>query len=291
MAESDRKSPGFDLLRLDDLTATQIQTILERAVELAGYWSARTMPQSLAGKRIGLLVEESGWRNTTALSLGVQAMRGICQTVSASLSGKEAIADLARYFDNWFDLVAVRTPSLANLEALAAAMTAPVMNLRTRENHPCETLGDLAFLLCERGSIEGERVAVISPRSNILGSWVEAAAVLPLTVTQVFDPAYVLPEGKGLVRCCADMSVLADATLIVTDCWPQERDAFRRFQVTAEILDATGPDCLFIPCPPVSRGQELTQAAIDHPKHVSYQAKAFLLHAQNAFLEFALGEA
>ncbi len=142
---------GKDFLAFHDLPEDAVLSIIDRAGSLAHDWSKRTMPQLLKGKRIGLIVDDTGWRNTAAFDLGIQAMGGICASVPISFNGREEIADLAGYLDNWFDLVIIRTKELATLRALAAEMRAPVINARTKSNHPCETLGDLAYIKSVRG--------------------------------------------------------------------------------------------------------------------------------------------
>jgi ornithine carbamoyltransferase len=131
---------GRDLLALDDLTCSDLLAILQRAQEFLGYWSQRRMPQSLFGKRIALIVNDGGWRNTTAFDLGINSMGGLCVHAPMRLGHREAIADLANYLDNWIDAVVSRTPDLGTLRALAEAADAPVVNARTKQNHPCETL-------------------------------------------------------------------------------------------------------------------------------------------------------
>ncbi|CAN7765684.1 hypothetical protein LJR290_007285 [Variovorax sp. LjRoot290] len=66
------------------------------------------------------------------------------------------------------------------MRSLAEAFDGPVLNARTRLNHPCESLGDLAFSFHRRARIDAMKVAVVSAAANILGSWIEAAALLPL---------------------------------------------------------------------------------------------------------------
>jgi len=287
---------GRDLLALDDLRRIDLEALIARAQGMARNWAARRMPQSLHGKRVALVVDDGGWRNTTAFDLGVQAMGGQCVHAPIQLAGREAVADLAAYLDNWVDAIAIRTPDLAALRSFAAAAAAPVINARTRANHPCETLGDLAFVQHLRGSRRARKVgackvAAVTPDANILRSWIEAAAVLELDVVQVY-PAAWHGTGGGVARFRAstDMGELADAEIIITDCWPPDGDAamLLPYQIAAEHLEAARPDAVFLPCPPVTRGQEVTTDAMAHPKCRSVAAKAFLLHAQNAVLEWVL---
>lgn len=63
-----------DILALGDLDGADILGMLTRAQELAACWQAREMPQTLAGRRIALVVDDGGWRNTTAFDLGARSM-------------------------------------------------------------------------------------------------------------------------------------------------------------------------------------------------------------------------
>jgi ornithine carbamoyltransferase len=278
-----------DFLALDDHPGRLLQPLLERAVTLARLWSERRMPQALDGLRAGLIVDDTGWRNTTAFDLGVRAMGGLCAHAPLTLGGGEAIADLAGYLDNWFDLLIVRTPKLDSLRSLADAAAAPVINARTRTNHPCETLGDLAYAFHRRGTVDGLKIAVVAPDANILGSWAEAAAVLPVEVIQIYPERWWARryEGSQGFACTTEMAALAGADIMVTDCWPgdAQRDEVESYQVTARHLEALRPGSMFIPCPPVTRGQEVSADAMASPLCCVTEAKAFLLHAQNALLE------
>jgi ornithine carbamoyltransferase len=280
-----------DLLALNYLRSCDAMAIIERAQDMAGFWSQRRMVQSLAGRRIALVVNDSGWRNTTAFDLGIQAMGGICTHAPLRWDTREDLADLAAYLDNWFDGIVTRAPDLSVMRSLANAARAPVINARTRQNHPCETLGDLAFYLRRHGRIEGLKVAVVSPKSNILGSWIEAASALPIHVVQVYPDKWHDQDAAASTsrfRASIDINELADADLVVTDCWPLDgaSEELLDYQITAKLLDRLHPEADFVPCPPVSRGKEVSVDAMMHPACCVIEAKAFLLHAQNAVLEW-----
>ena len=280
-----------DLLGLDGLAPEVLLALLARAQAMARGWAARRMPQALAGRFVALVVDDGGWRNTTAFELGITAMGGQCVRAPATLGGREAVGDLAAYLDNWVDGVVIRSPDLAAITALAAAARAPVINARTRANHPCETLGDLAYLFARHGGFRPFKVAVVAPAANILGSWIEAAAVLPVEVVQVFPRAWHADSNVARFRAVTDMGEVVDADVVVTDCWPANgaAEALLPYQVGVAALDAMRPDASFLPCPPVTRGQEVSQAAMVHPRCDVVAAKAFLLHAQNALLVWSIG--
>ena len=86
---------------------------------------------------------------------------------------------------------------------------------------------------------------------------------------------------------------LRDADVVYTDCWPHRSSPedqthiarqFLPYQITAEKLWLAAPDVLFLPCPPVTRGEEVSEDAMAYLGHHIYEAKAYLLHAQNAVL-------
>ena len=285
-----------DLLSISTLDANAAEAIASRAVELARRWNEGSMPQSLAGLRVALIEELPGWRNPCALALGAAAMGAMCVRVDAKLEGQETVGDLAGYLDNWFNLVGVRTPCLGRLSSFAEAANAPVINLRTNDDHPCEVLGDLSYVLSERGSWENLRVAMVGPRGNIARSWIEAAEVLPIQVTQVSPSNYAYQDDELPSRASAtdNVEAIMAADLIVTDCWPagaasDDIEHFAALRIDVHMLDKSGPETLFVPCPPVTRGQEVTDGAMRHSCCKAKQAKAFLMHAQNAIMERAAG--
>ncbi|MEM5545047.1 hypothetical protein WNY61_20190 [Sulfitobacter sp. AS92] len=284
----------FDLLSLVEIDAQLIEKLATRACQLQVHWQNRTMPQTLQGRRVGMIEELPGWRNPTALAIGVTAMGGSCVSASAKLEGAETVDDLAGYMDNWFDLMAVRTPRLSKLRSFADALKAPALNLRTNDNHPCEVLGDLAYVMSVRGSWNGLQVAMVGPSGNIASSWFEAARVLGIDVLQVTPKGFEASEQvRGSCDVTDDIRAIEGTDLIVTDCWPSDldadgADAFQKCRIEAAILNRCKDDALFVPCPPVTRGQEVSDDAMRHSACAATPAKAFLLHTQNAYVEEAI---
>lgn len=284
---------SFDLIALNQLTSQQITQILDHSHILQDEWASGDLSEHLRGKRIGLIVDDTGWRNTSALQLGAMSMGATSVQIPITFSCNEELADLAEYLSNWYDLLAIRTPDFAKLQAFVDVCPKPVLNLRTKSNHPCETLGDLSYVLSRRGSIKDLHVVCVAQAHNIIHSWAEAAMVLPIKFTQVFAPKYHIDQtiyDHENINCTDDMAAIQDADVIITDSWPQDDGhmQFEKYQITNKILNSTSDDCLFIPCPPVTRGQEISNEAIDHEKCVCFPAKEYLLHVQNACLQLML---
>ena len=280
-----------NFLEFHGLPEAIILSLVDRAQSLATAWDGRTMPQSLSGKSLALIADDSGWRNTTAFDLGIQAMGGVCVQAPIKFNVHEATADLARYLDNWFDVLVIRTKELSTLKEVASIAKAAVVNARTRSNHPCETLGDLAYIQNKRRTLEGMKVVGVAPDANIFRSWVEASISMPIQLRQVYPESWHVNDVSLLgpnFAASTDLAELSDADVIVTDSWPTEanEEQMLEYQISTSVLEQCRRDVIFLPCPPVSRGKEVTADAMRHPACQSAAAKAYLLHAQNALLEW-----
>jgi ornithine carbamoyltransferase len=290
-------------LQVSDLTQEALFDLFERAQSLESAFHAKQIPGFLKGKRIALSFEDGGFRNRVAFELGVRLMGGEAIFVPGRPGQKEPAGDIARYLSNWFDALVIRTPEYAVLEEIAEVSTIPVINARTRYNHPCEILGDLAFVHKIRGDLDGLKVVFVGEPTNLCHSWFEAGNSLPMEVVQVCPQGFEIKastysqlntQAVGNLRISHDLEQeLKDADVVYTDCWPGRSTpddavriakSFAPYQITAASLNLTPTTCIFLPCPPVTRGEEVSEDAMTSPKCRVYEAKDYLLHAQNALL-------
>ena len=297
-------------LSLRNWGRAQVEHTLDRASELAQLWRRQRMPLTLSGKRVALWFHGEGFRNRLAFELGAKAMGAEVSYVPGELGVHEPIEDIAGYLHNWYSMLVLRTKRHEDLLSIAAQDAIPVINARTDRSHPCEILGDLLYLRQRRGTLDDLRVVFVGEASNLCMSWLEAAAVLPIQVVQVCPIGYEVDGGQlaGLrIGAEGDLQVthdlvgaVAEVDLIYTDCWPKAgtveeqakiREAFLPYQIHGEHLDRLSPRGVFLPCPPVTRGEEVSAEAMRSPRCQNHAAKDYLLHAQNAILEtVAAGE-
>jgi ornithine carbamoyltransferase len=151
--------------------------------------------------------------------------------------------------------------------------------------------------------VSGFKVVFVGEATNLCNSWCEAAAVLEMEIVQVCPEGYEVDDAwlaslsedlPGRVSICrAPQEAVADADIIYTDCWPAPdrahdhraiENAFAPIQVSAAVLELAPSRCLFLPCPPVTRGEEVSADAMEDSRCRVVEAKAWLLHAQNALL-------
>ena len=166
------------------------------------------------------------------------------------------------------------------------------------------------WLLSEQyvARLDGINVAFVGEATNVCHSWFEAVARLPIQVIQACPQGYaVTPDylaeigagasGMALVTQNIELA-LSDGDVIYTDVWPRSDNGSQRrrlaqlflpYQITADRLTTAKPNVLFLPCPPVHRGGEVSEDAMASPGRRVYQAKEYLLHVQNALLATLLG--
>jgi len=296
-----------NFISITDFSSDELYFILNRADLLCKYWHANNMPKSLLNKKIALWFWGNGFRNRVAFELGARAMGADISFIPGDLGIQEPVEDMGHYLNNWFNMIVVRSKSHDDLLSLSKDLNIPLINARTNFNHPCEIIGDLQFIRKHRGSIENLNVVFVGEVTNLCMSWFEAAKRLPITVTQVAPNGYELDKnvlismnnnsiGKISTSNNIDESINANVDLIYTDCWPKSndkektKDLFLPYQITEIILNKMNKTGIFLPCPPVTRGEEVSIESLKSKQCMDYAAKEYLLHSQNAIMEYLINE-
>ncbi|HEX3052560.1 MAG TPA: hypothetical protein VHP83_18005 [Aggregatilineaceae bacterium] len=292
-----------NFIQITDLTTDELTAILDRADQLQQCWHAHTMPASLQKQRIALWFWGNGFRNRVAFEIGARAMGADVSFIPGELGVHEPIEDIGHYLKNWFSMLIIRAQNHDDLLTVAQDAAVPTINARTNFNHPCEIMGDLQYIRKVRGSIANLKVVFVGEVTNLCMSWFEAAVRFPISVVQVAPEAYLLPENRvkalntgaaGEISTTGDLNhaISRQTDVIYTDCWPSEglKRQFLPYQITAEIVNRISDKGFFLPCPPVTRGQEVSADALASEKCQNYAAKENLLHAQNAIMEFLAHE-
>jgi ornithine carbamoyltransferase len=294
-----------NFISLRDFSGQELTEMLDRADWLRTAWNENRMPKSLRNQRVALWFYGTGFRNRVAFELGAKEMGATVSFIPGELGVQEPLEDIASYLGNWFSLLILRTKKHGDLLHLASNSKIPVINARTDKSHPCEIMGDLQFIRSYTGELSGLKVVFVGEPTNLCMSWLEAATVLPIKVTQVCPEGYEVSSNvlsnlrtasEGEISVTNDLeNAIKKADLIYTDCWPRARSdlekdkiesEFLPYQIRRHHLTALGEKGLFLPCPPVTRGQEVSHSAMDSPLCQNYPAKENLLHIQNAIMEF-----
>lgn len=294
-----------NFLHLNDFNQSEIHKILDRADLLQEKWKINQMPQSLKDKKLALWFWGQGFRNRVAFEIGARSLGADVSFIPGELAVHEPLEDIAHYLNNWFSMLIIRCRSHEHLLKVSDDSTISVINARTNFNHPCEIMGDLQYIRRKRKSLDGLKVVFVGECTNLCMSWFEAAKVLPIEVVQVGPQPYLLNAeavksinssavGRVSVSDTWDGSLSNTTDVLYTDCWPKEgdreaiRQLFSPYQITEDIVNHINPHGFFLPCPPITRGEEVSAEAANHPLCCDYAAKEYLLHAQNAIMEYCL---
>jgi ornithine carbamoyltransferase len=203
-----------------------------------------------------------------------------------TLDKPEAPADVVGYLANWADVAVVRHRDITVLERLADAGTLPVVNAMTDANHPCEVLADVHALARTR-DVRSLRFVFVGADGNIARAWAEIAAVLSLDLVQCC-PARLAAPGAAWTD---DLdAAIRDADVVLTDGAGPNAKALAPYQVTADLMSRARPGAVLNPCPPFTRGAEVSADAVaPGGPFVGYGFKASLLAVHQGVLAACLG--
>jgi ornithine carbamoyltransferase len=301
-----------DLLRIADLTAAQLNALLDLADAMKkgpSYWTAP--PHNPA---IACLFDKPSTR--TRVSFEVAAHRlGMLPIMlrpdELQLGRGEPLADTARVLSSYTAAIVVRTFAQATLEELADAASIPVVNALTDDHHPCQALADLLTLRRHYGYLEGIRLAYVGDGNNVAHSLMEAGALAGMHVTVATPPGYA-PHSDvtrttmelagthgGSINVMHDpRSAVIDADAVYTDVWvsmgeDDERDRrmadLQAYQVNDALMRLAKPQAVFMHCLPAHRGLEVTAEVIDGASSIVWEQAANRLPTEQATLRTLTG--
>lgn len=293
------------LVNLTDLSSAEYRGLLQRAVELK---RVRTSYAPLQNKVLAMLFEKSSTRTRISFEAGMIQLGGAAIFLSprdTQLGRGEPIEDSARVIGRMTDCIMLRTNDHQTVERFAEFAGVPVINGLTDQSHPCQLLADMQTYLEHRGSIQGKTVTWVGDGNNMCHSYIESAALLDfelrISCPEGYEPDPVyLKKAKGHVTLEREPGRAAEgAHLIVTDVWAsmgqedeqlRRAEAFKAYQVDAEIMAAASPEALFMHCLPAHRGEEVSAEVLEGKQSVVWDEAENRLHAQKALLEFLLLE-
>jgi ornithine carbamoyltransferase len=300
-----------DLLRIADLTAAQLNALLNLADDMkdgATWWAAARNVTAIA-----CLFNKPSTR--TRVSFEVAAHRlGMLPIMlrpdELQLGRGEPLADTARVLSSYTAAIVVRTFEQVTLEELADAASVPVVNALTDDHHPCQALADLLTLRRHYGYLEGIRLAYVGDGNNVAHSLMEAGALSGMHVTVATPPGYgphpdvtkrtikLARAHGGSVNVMHDpRSAVADADAVYTDVWVsmgEDAERERRvrdleaYQVNEALMRAAGPDAVFMHCLPAHRGLEVTAEVIDGRSSIVWEQAANRLPTEQATLRMLI---
>lgn len=272
-----------NLIRLTDYSADEIYKIFKISDEiLTGKYK-----NILKEKTVVMFFPNTSIRTRVTFEKGIYLLGG--QTIlfpTETLDKKEDLRDVIGYLNNWVDLIIVRHKDINTIEKISSYSSVPVINAMTDINHPCEILSDLYALKQIRNDITKEKFLFCGANRNIGLTWKEASLVMGFEIEQCCGKGY---EIDGMVFYHNIYDAVKGKDIICTDSLPSNMlDAFKKCQVTKEIMEQANDGAILNPCPPFYRGEEVSEDVISSKYFVGYEFKKYLLQVQQAIIVYCL---
>ena len=268
---------GKNFLTLLDLTAGEIDGLLDLAAELKAKKRAG-IPHALhTGKQVALIFEKTSTRTRCSFEVAARDL-GMHTTyldpASSQIGKKESVADTARVLGRMFDGIEYRGYGQEIVNTLAKYAGVPVWNGLTNEFHPTQVLADFLTMREHFGSLKGRKLVFLGDaRYNMANSLMIGCAKMGVSFTAC-APARYFPAPALVERCeaiadetgavlsfCEDpKEAVKGADVLYTDVWVSmgEPDAvwaqriqdLTPYRVTMPLLEAARPSAVFLHCLP-----------------------------------------
>lgn len=296
------------LLTMFDLSADEINQLIERGRWLKAEKRAGRQHRPLMGKTLAMIFEKSSTRTRVSFEVGMFELGGHALNLTSDgsqLGRGETYEDTARVLSRYVDGIMMRTFEQTRLERVAQASRVPVINGLSDLLHPCQILADLMTIVEERGRLTGTNICYVGDGNNMANTWITAAIILGFPLAIATPPAYrpaagILEQiqrgGFANIRILTDpLTAVTGADVINTDTWVSmgqegddletKRRAFAPYQVGRDLLRRAAPDAIVLHCLPAHRGEEITDEVIDGPQSRVLPEAENRLHIQKAILE------
>ena len=274
----------------EELTTDELNGLVERALELK---QDRLRSRALEGLSVALVFDRPSTRTRVSFETGVFELGGrplVLREGELQLSRGESPRDTALVLSRMVHAIAVRTGPHSVLEELAEHSQIPVINMLTRDHHPCQALADILTLRERFGRLEGLKLAYVGDGNNMARSLLIACRLAGVEFAIATPPEFALPELDSVPLDDA----VAGAHAIYTDVWVSmgdEDDAARRrellgpYRLDEGLLAKARDDAIALHCLPAHPGEEITEGVLYGEGSAIWDQAENRLHAQKALLE------
>lgn len=294
---------GKNFLSITDLTAQQINSIIELASRIKNKKSFFEFPQNV----LGLIFEKSSTRTRVSFQVAMNNLKGDTIDLNPNktqIGRGEPIKDTSRVLSGYLDALAIRTFDQSSLEEYAKWSKIPVINALTDLEHPCQILADLLTIKEEFVNFNDTTISYIGDPNNVSNSLILAGALLDIQIIiccpetlspskEIIDKASQININKKPLIYNDPKKAVLNSNVIYTDVWAsmgQEVDAdvkeklFNGFTVDSDLVKLARPDCIVLHCLPAYRGKEISDEIIESRSSRVFVQSENRLHVQQALL-------
>ncbi len=297
------------LLKLLDMTGEEIIEVLNLADQLKYETKHGIEHHHLKGKCLGMIFAKSSTRTRVSFEVGINQLGGyavVLNSQGSQIGRGEPVQDTARVLSRYVDGIMIRTFEQAEVEALAAHGSVPVINGLTDFCHPCQVLADLMTVREFKGALEGLKLCFIGDGNNMMNSLIVGGLKVGMSVSVACPEGYRPPQ--EILDFAKDydcfqltdspMEAAKDADVVITDVWTsmgQEEErakreaAFTGYCVDSALMAQAKPDAMVQHCLPAHRGEEISEEVFEANAHYIFEEAENRLHAQKAVMVKVMG--
>ncbi|MGH2714283.1 MAG: ornithine carbamoyltransferase [Thermoleophilaceae bacterium] len=274
----------------EELTSAELERLIERALELK---ADRLGSRALEGRSVALVFDKPSTRTRVSFEAGVYEMGGhplVLREGELQLARGESPRDTALVLSRMVHAVGIRTGPHETVEQLAEHARIPVINMLTREHHPCQALADLMTLRERFGGLDGLKLAYVGDGNNVARSLLVASRLAGVELAVATPDELALPE----LRSVPVGEAVRGAHAVYTDVWismGDEDDAERKrallapYRVDVELLAKAREDAVALHCLPAHPGEEISEGVLYGDRSAVWDQAENRLHAQKALME------
>ena len=325
------------LLTVQEYTPREFRYLLDLARDLKRAKYAGTEQQHLLRKEICLIFEKTSTRTRCAFEVACYdqgAHVTYLDPAGSQIGHKESFKDTARVLGRMFDAIEYRGASQVGVEQLAEYAGVPVFNGLTDEYHPTQMLADVMTMRehSDKPLSEIKYAFFGDTRNNMGHSLMIVGCLLGMDV-RLCGPQELWPSeefvavatqlrdqsGAALTITENPHEAVAGVDFVHTDVWvsmgePKEVwkkriDLLRPYQVTTELLKASGnPQVKFMHCLPafhdtetklgkeiaeaygLANGIEVTNEVFESRCNIAFEQAENRMHTIKAILVSTLGD-
>lgn len=297
------------LLKMMDLSAEDINEILNLADQLK-YEQKHGIPHNhLKGKTLGMIFEKASTRTRVSFETGMYQLGGYPLFLSANemqIGRGEPVEDTARVLSRYLDGIMIRTFKQEEVEKLAEYGNIPIINGLTDYCHPCQVLADLLTVREYKNKLDGLNMCYIGDGNNMANSLIVGCLKAGMNVSVACPDGY--HPDKTVMDFAKDYSnfkltsvpkeAAADADVLFTDVWAsmgqegeaeKRKIAFNGYQINDDVMSVAHGDAMVLHCLPAHREEEITAKVFEEHAAEIFDEAENRLHAQKAVMVKLMG--
>ena len=272
-------------------------------------------PKLLQDASLAMIFEEPSTRTRVSFEVAMTELGGHALYLKPGeihLGVRESMYDTAKVLSRMCDVIFARTLQHATITELAKHAEVPVLNGLTDYNHPTQVVCDVTTMLEHMPpgkTLEELNVTFIGDATNVLSSLMLMCTRMGMSFTQAAPKKYQAPSewqswaqencrlsGCRLTITDDPVAAVKEADFIYTDLWwwvgqeeqiPERKSAFMPgYQVNLSLFEKAPAHCQFMHCLPASRGVEVTDEVMDHPRSIIFDQSENRLHTEKGLLVY-----